>query len=266
MSIFDGVGVVPLPKFIFALRIFGANHFLDFKEAGGGPERTAIINDDYYLPEDMATALQSSLNSASGASGNYTVSFSRTTEKYTISTDLGFLTLLWNTGTNAASGAATAFGYSASADDIGFTSYISDIVLPNRYIPTQPIRNLRPEFEQDKNITVSDSGVRVTNFRKIIRMLTVNFKYIEEQELKNEWIPFIGNDSAALGHPFDFYPDSQTNANYIRMYLDSERFRPREMVQSEQLPAFYQFDFDMVEKIPKGGTISLEDIFTRTVT
>lgn len=265
MSVIDGTGFIPLPKFIYSLQIWQGNYFLDFKEAGGGAERTAQIDAGYYLPEALATALQSALNGASGASGDYTVSFSRSTEKFTISTDLAYLDLLWNTGTNAASGAATALGFAASADSTGATAYEAPAALPNLYIPTQPIRNARPEFEHDKKEAVSDSGVRVINFRKIMRFLTVNFKYIEEQEIKNEWIPFIGNDSAARGHPFDFYPDSQTNANYIRMYAGNKRFRPRELL-NEELPAFYQFDFEMVEKKPVGGTISLEDIFTRTVT
>lgn len=265
MTIFDGVGIVKLPKFIYSLQLWQANYFVDFKESGGGAERTIQIDAGYYLPEDLATALQSALNSASGASGDYTVSFSRSTEKYTISTDLAYLDLLWNTGTNAASGAATALGFAASADSTGATAYEAPSVLPNKYIATQPLRNVRPEFEHDKLEAISDSGVRVINFRKIMRFLIVNFKYIEEQEIKNEWIPFIGNDSAARGHPFDFYPDSLTNANYIRMYVSNKRFKPQEMDQVEGLPAFYQFDLEMVEKKPVGGTISLEDIFTRTV-
>lgn len=264
MSVFDGIGLIPLPKFIYSLQLWEANYYVDFKEVSGGPERTATIDAGYYLPEAMATAMQSALNSASGASGTYTVLFRQSSEKYTIETDLPYLDILWNTGTNAASAAATAFGYAASADNTGETEYVSDMILPNRYISTQPIRSPKYSFKHDKIMKVSDSGVRVTNFRKIMRMLAVNFADIEEQEIKNEWMPFIGNDSAARGHPFDFYPDSRSSVNYIRMYVEENTFEPLEMIRVGA-PGYYEFTLRMVEKVPKGGTISLEDIFSRTV-
>ena len=57
---------------------------------------------------------------------NITVSYSSSTGKYTIESDGGTLSLLWNTGTNTANTVGTTIGFAVAADDTGSTSYDAD--------------------------------------------------------------------------------------------------------------------------------------------
>lgn len=252
-----------LPKFIYAIKVWEGNQYIDFKEAATGAERTATIDAGYYLPEDFANAVASAMDAAPSASGDYTVSFSRSTDKFTISTDLTYLDLLWNTGTNAASGAATALGY-AAVDATGATAYEADNVLPNRFISTQPIRSPRPAFKPERKRTISDSGVQVTNYRRIDQMYGFQMLYIEEQELNNNWLEMISKNGTPLGYPVDYYPDGTDTADYLRAFIDDAQFRPAEMVDVG-FTGHYRFNIMLRQKLPKAGTIEVFDLFPRTV-
>jgi len=257
---FGESNVVPLPKWIYPQQISGSNYYLDFKESGGGAELSAVIDAGWYLPEDLATAVQAALNAAAVV-GTYTVTFDRATEKYTIATDQAYLDLLWSSGTHAASGCHTALGFASGADDTGATSYVGDNILPNRFISSQPIRSQKPDFGWVRKSKVSDGGAQTTNFRRQERALGFKMMQIEEQNLKDDWLPMLVNSGAARGHPVDYYPNSLA-ADYVRAYLDMKGFGPNEMIPA--LPRFYEFKLSLREKIPQGGTVSFDELFTRT--
>jgi hypothetical protein len=67
---------------------------------------------------------------AAEAVGTYTVSYSRTTRKFTITRSAGTLSILWKTGTHGADGTdkhiGTLIGYSDAADDTGALTYAAD--------------------------------------------------------------------------------------------------------------------------------------------
>jgi hypothetical protein len=80
-------------------------------------------------PMDLADALAAAMN-ASGTSETHTVVFSSTTGKFTIATSTStVLSLLWNTGTNAANSIGTKLGFSVAADDTAATTYLADSAL-----------------------------------------------------------------------------------------------------------------------------------------
>jgi hypothetical protein len=252
-----------LPKFIYAVRIWEGNQLIDFQEASGGPERTATIDAGYYLPDDLVIAVAAALDSAPSASGDYTVSFDRATDKFTIATNLSYLDLLWDSGASTASGAATALGYDVT-DDTGATGYAADNVLPNRFVSSQPIRSPKPDFKPIRRRTVSDSGVQVTNFRRMERRYGFQMLFIEEQNLASNWVPMNVENGAPRGHPIEFYPDSTVTANYLTAFIDDSNFKPVEMV-AQRLRGLYQFNQMLRQQIPKTGTIDIEDMFDRTV-
>jgi hypothetical protein len=432
----NGTDAVPIPKFIYALRVWEGNKYLDFKEFVGGAEQTAEINSGWYLPDDAASELASAINiassGASGASGDYDVSYDRATDKFTIqrtasgtttdtviedcsvadwtksadaitevvqasayteggsALDLGksgtasnvasyeksitaasgqagvygdiyitdlseirstagltirfgqdssnhfvrdyntaalatgwntvggassdfsaagspdwnaidfiwisFYTqnasgtiaignikmdnfrvrpavdfkILFNTGTNAASGAGTGYGYDVAADATGASSYLADNQLPNRIVSSQPIRRPRPRFVGMNREAVSESGIQTTRHMRTDILFDFTMNYIPENEFKDDWAPFMGKVDEVEGAwvrklDFEFYPKavSGSSGDYLVLHPLEEDWEPEEIL-NEDLPAFYRWTMRCREVIPKAGSLSLVDIYTRT--
>ena len=96
---------------------------LDFSD---GSTRVATVAAKVYrTPHELASALQTSMNAA-GSSDTFTVSYSNSTGKFTLSTNGATLSLLWNTGTNTANTIGDKIGFSVAADDTGALTYTSD--------------------------------------------------------------------------------------------------------------------------------------------
>jgi hypothetical protein len=434
-----GSDLVPLSKFIYAIRMWDNNRFIDFQDASGGPNLVADIGNGFRLPEELGRYASSAMNEASqnhasGASSTFIVSFDRTTEKYTIDglgttfeacsaaadwdqgagsaeapqlnttyyrvasgsisgavatsgggsfgyyasafaqqdldgKDVGFdirfsenvnlvaapgsglnfirfylftgtgvspdyyfkdfqasgmssgwnfvqavdfptgwssagsptasaidqiqivfnkhitetyehgdilwdnfntnsfLSLLWNTGASAASGAASALGFSASADDTGTLTYEGDTVLPNRLFPSQPIRRPVPRFRSVSRESISESGVRAVGYSRTDIEFSFRMLYIPENEMKDDWAPFMGKVDGVPGPwqqgiDFDWYPN-KNNASYIRFHPLNMDWDLDEMFD-QGMPAYFMWTMEMREVIPEGGNISLIEIYTRT--
>lgn len=103
--------------------IDATNDDMDFDD-GGGEENVSVAQKTYKDPHELASALQTAMDAATA--DNITVSYSDSTGKYTIASDGGTLSLLWNSGTNTATTIGTALGFTVSADDTGATSYVGD--------------------------------------------------------------------------------------------------------------------------------------------
>jgi hypothetical protein len=101
----------------------GVNDKINFKETGGGAERTGTIAAGSYSPTTLAAAIKAAMEGAAGATGIYTVSYGSTTGKWTIATSLAFLSLLSNTGTNLATSIWATIGFSTAADQTGAVTY-----------------------------------------------------------------------------------------------------------------------------------------------
>jgi hypothetical protein len=95
---------------------------INFKLSGGGSQLTATIAAGTYSGTTLAAAIKTAMQTAD-PSNTYTVTKSATTGLWTISTSGGYLTLLWLTGTNAATSIAGTIGHSTTADQSGSTSY-----------------------------------------------------------------------------------------------------------------------------------------------
>lgn len=110
------------------------NNVIDFQEIIVGPvasgQLTAAIPVGTYSDMNtLASAIETAMENASVSNVNYDVAYNQTTRKFTIQdngTSLIELQMLWNTGTNTATGAATELGYDNAANDTGATTYIGD--------------------------------------------------------------------------------------------------------------------------------------------
>lgn len=103
--------------------ITASNKYLDLTDDTGTLAVT-VAEKIYKTPVELADALAAALDAAS--TETYTVTYSSVTGKFTIASGSSTLSLLWNTGTNAANSIGTTLGFSVAANDTGSVTYTSD--------------------------------------------------------------------------------------------------------------------------------------------
>lgn len=104
--------------------ITASNKYLDFTD-DSGTYAAAVAEGIYKTPIELADALASSMNAAS--TEDFTVSFSSVTGRFTIATATSaVLSLLWDTGANAANDIGSALGFLTASNDTGAVTYSSD--------------------------------------------------------------------------------------------------------------------------------------------
>lgn len=100
--------------------VTASNNKINFKESGGGPELTATLTVGEYTELTLAAEIKAQLEAVGAES--YTVSRSSSTGKWSIAGG-AFLSLLFSTGTDAATSCRSLIGY-GSSDYTGASSYV----------------------------------------------------------------------------------------------------------------------------------------------
>ena len=113
MGAFGADTVVETPSFIVSL---GVNDKIDFKEGGGTQLHATLTAGTYSMGLTSATggslcAIIKAALEAVGTVGAYTVTYSYTTKKLTIAKATTTIQILWASGTNTATSAATLLGF-----------------------------------------------------------------------------------------------------------------------------------------------------------
>ena len=125
----------PHSDFHVTLKSFDdTNNVIDFKEhtdSGSSDQLSAAIPPgDYSDLSELSQAIEEAMEEASVNGVDYVVSYSETTNKFTISDNggsLDTLELLWKTGTNASTSAGSELGYDPTlGDDTDEVSYTGD--------------------------------------------------------------------------------------------------------------------------------------------
>ncbi len=110
------------------ITITASNKYIDFN-IGSSDLAATIATGDFVIGTastetgSLCKAIKDALLAAD-ATGTYTVTYSRTTQKFSIIRSTGTFNIKWITGTNTANGAKTILGY--TADDTGLLTYVSD--------------------------------------------------------------------------------------------------------------------------------------------
>lgn len=130
------------------------NQKLDFKDASAGPELTATLTVGNYTPTSLASEIKTQME-AVGAQV-YTVSFSATTGKWTITTDGSDLELLASSGSNSGTSIFSSIGFTGS-DFVGNVSYTSPKIA--LHTVERLIVDLRTEEEIDSVALLFDPTV-----------------------------------------------------------------------------------------------------------
>ena len=110
--------------------------YIDFTD-DQGTVAVSVSEKTWKHPHELAAAVESAMNAAT--SETITCTYSNTTGKFTIaSSTSSVLSLLWDSGSNAANTIGTVLGFSVAADDTGSTSYEGDnaITLANPQTPS----------------------------------------------------------------------------------------------------------------------------------
>lgn len=126
--------------------------FLDYTD-DGGTSAVSVQEKIYRTPRELADAIETALNADSAET--YTVTYSNSTGKFTIATSTSsVLSLLWDSGTNAANTIGAKIGFSVATDDTGALTYTSDnaIVLTAAYTPS---------YDSAENIVVKNAELFV---------------------------------------------------------------------------------------------------------
>ena len=98
------------------------NKYLDFDEGGG--ELTATLTTGKYSADELAAEIETQLEAAGAHS--YTVTYSHSTYKFTITDDTGTVTLLSYSGSNAANAIFDDIGFDTTGDHSTAASHEAD--------------------------------------------------------------------------------------------------------------------------------------------
>lgn len=109
--------------------VAGFNRLLDFSEDATICVATLTVG-NFATGAAMATNVQDAMNAAPGHTNTYTVTYSATTKKFTITRVIGAkaVVLKWQSGANAAISCGQDLGFDVTADDSGAGAYTGDRV------------------------------------------------------------------------------------------------------------------------------------------
>lgn len=114
-----------LKAFRNPLIVDSSNNKLDFND--GSVQVATLSSKAYNNPKDLADEIKTRMDEQS--TDTFTVTFDSTTGKFTIATDGGTLSLLWNSGANTANTCGGLLGFVTGSDDTLATSYEADNAL-----------------------------------------------------------------------------------------------------------------------------------------
>lgn len=158
-----------------------ADNKLDFLDEAV-PRVATIPQRLYKDPADLCEAITTAMNSL-GSGNTFTVKYSNTTGKITISSSGTIFELLWDSGANAAETIGTLIGADVAADQDGATEYELDNALNFASPFTPSLDNSDPLVAKDNEILIGDQNdfqsirpsrvsMRFGNTRKVIGDVT----------------------------------------------------------------------------------------------
>lgn len=235
-------------SFLYNFEITRENSSIDFKNASLGSEIQATLTFGFYSLDALMREIKRAMESADPAN-TYTITADRTynsgTEnRVTISTSGIFLSLLFSSGTRAASSTATLIGF--SGDQTGFLTYTgtasAGVILLTElvgytYIPTTMNKKVNGA------VSVSAGGIKEALVWQVQEFIDVEFMYEPEAKVITEWEPFI--EWAIQQKAFDFTPDINSPNDVIEVTLEASSddgkgmgWKWKEMLP--QFPFFYK--------------------------
>lgn len=217
-------------KFYYGYQIDQTNNKIDFAE--GGPQLTATLTSGIYTPTELAVEIKTQLDVAGAKT--YTVTFSRTTRKFTIAADAGTYDILISTGTNALVSPYDLLGFTGASDLTGVITYTSDSVSGSEYRPQFWLQDYIAPTDwlekADASINETSGGqVEVISFGDNY-FTEFNMMFITDLPMDNRVIKNNPNGVANARSfleflvkrgPIEFMPDEAAVATFYKITLDA---------------------------------------------
>lgn len=230
--------------FLYGYQITENNRSIDFQIVAFGPEKQATLTVGYYSLGSLLLEVQRALQSVDTlhiytATANRTIS-GGTQNRVTISTSGPFLSLLFFTGSRAASTAAPILGYT-STDKTGATSYISQFTSGTALVTNLAGYNyLSPDFMRKNfgSLNVSSSGVKEAVVFSVQKFWQAQFKFIPKATVVAQWTPLM--TWMILQKLIEFTPEVSVSSVFYEGTLESSKGEGKGLGFSftEQLPQF----------------------------
>jgi hypothetical protein len=235
--------------FLYGFEVTTLNSSVDFKNASGGPEIRATLRLGFYSLTSLGIEIVRAMQAADPAN-LYSFSVDRTynggiENRITISTSGIFLSLLFGSGSRAASTVAPLIGF--SGDQTGLTAYISTASAGTVLIPDLVFYNYLPTTHWRKvqgTVNITASGQKEAIVFQIQRFLQFQVKYEPEAKVIVEWTPFI--DWIIQQRLWEFTPDyASAPSTYHEVTLErsSDDGKGLGFKFTEMLPNF-PFNYD----------------------
>lgn len=159
-----------LEYFFNPINIASADTYIDFTD-DQGTVAAQITAGWYKDPHELAAAIQTAMDNAT--SETITCTYSDTTGKFTIATSTSsVLSLLWNSGSNAANTVGDKIGFSTAADDTSATTYTGDDAIDLSAPQTPTYDSADPLVAKANELIIGD-GTETTCLQA--QSVTVNF-------------------------------------------------------------------------------------------
>jgi|CXWL01.1.fsa_nt_gi hypothetical protein len=241
-------------KFYYGYEVTSSNNKLNFNE--GALELTATLTVGIYSPSDLAVEVKTALDAAGAKT--YTVTFNRSTRKFTINCGAGTYTLLVATGSNLATTAFTLLGFTG-ADLAGLIAYTSNLSSGSEYKVQFKLQDYTAPTEWyekiDPSVNESASGhVEIVSFGTVqfteFNMMFITNKSMDGVVIRNNQTGVsVANSFMQFiikRGKFDFMPDENDPATYYKLTLESTPSSSKgvgyklQEETSKSLPGFYQ--------------------------
>ena len=242
-------------KFYYGYEISIDNNLFDIDEGSG--QLTAELSIGIYTPTDLAVELKTQLDAV--GTKTYTVTFNRSTRKFTVSCDSGTFEILVQSGTSSAVACYDQFGFTGNIDLTGFSSYTSNSSSGLVYYPQFWLQDYSsPENwleKVDASVnTTANGGVEVISFGDL-RFTEFNMLFSTDLPMDGKVIKNNPNGIDSLNEfltfsiqrgAIEFMPNEDDNNTFYKIILESTEanskgtgYRLKEET-GKNLPGFYQ--------------------------
>lgn len=183
----------------------GSNDKIDF-ETSASAEVTATLTPGYYSLTTIAIEVARAMIEAD-PTHTYTITVNRSNSRITITTSFSYLTLLFGTGTNAATSAASLLGFTGT-DKSGATAYTGASSCGTLLTTSWFGSNfLAPEHFQVQfgSVNISANGQKEAIVYPAQTFWQVQFKYITKALWTSSWYPLM--QWMIAQKPIEFVPE-----------------------------------------------------------
>lgn len=229
---------------LWNLEVRADNQNLPFKAASGGPQLNAVLRIGYYSLTSLLAEIAAAMRAADPAH-IYTVTANRTinsgTEnRITIATNGTFLSLLFATGTFAATSCRDLIAFGIF-DYTGNTTYTNGASSGRSLVTEWYGFNYQPPQVFKKNfgtVNVATSGEKESITWTVQQFIGVEFRYEPQAKVLVDWQSWI--DWVIQQKPWDFTPEitSPSVVYDVTLEKSSEDGKGLGFNMKEQVPQF----------------------------